>query len=138
MKLIRASYKFLVLIQKKNFQSLVVKKMEYGSNERIQYVCPHGVVRTTSSKGGHPRQHVLYTNCPFLVNINENRKNQTWKITKLVTKHQGHMLGPDVFGGYQNIRKMSEDDIQFVNELDGVGAARRHIAERMGQKTGMT
>ena len=108
------------------------------SNGRIQYVCPHGVERTTRSKGGRPRQHVLYTNCPFLVNINENRKNQTWKITKLVTKHQGHMLGPDVFGGYQNIRKMSEDDIKFVNELDGVGAARRRIAERMGQKTGMT
>ena len=32
------------------------------------------------------------------------------------------MLGPDVFGGYQNVRKMSEDDIRFVNELDGVGA----------------
>ena len=48
------------------------------------------------------------------------------------------MLGPDVFGGYQNVRKISEDDIKFVTELDGVGAARRRIAERMGQKTGMT
>ena len=52
----------------------------------------------------------------------------------MVTKQQGHLLGPDVFGGYQNVRKMSEDDIRFDNELDGVGATRRHIAERMGQK----
>ena len=48
------------------------------------------------------------------------------------------MLGPDVFGGYQNVRKMSEDDIRFVNKLDRVGAAHRPIAERMGQKTGMS
>ena len=48
------------------------------------------------------------------------------------------MLGPDVFGGYQNVRKMSEDDIRFVNELDGVGADHRRIAERMGQKTDMS
>ena len=48
------------------------------------------------------------------------------------------MLGPDVFGGYQNVRKMSEDDIRFVNELYGVGAARRRIAGRMGQKTDMS
>ena len=48
------------------------------------------------------------------------------------------MHGPDQFGGYQNVRKMSEDDIRFVNELDGVGAARRRIAERMGQKTDLS
>ena len=33
---------------------------------------------------------------------------------------------------------MSKDDNRFVNELDGVGAARRRIAERMGQKTDMS
>jgi hypothetical protein len=31
---------------------------------------------------------------------------------------------------------MSSDDIKSVNELDGVGAARRRIAERMSEKTG--
>ena len=53
-------------------------------------------------------------------------------------KHQGHMLGPEVFGGYQNVRKLTTEDIQFINELDavGVGATRRRIAERIGQKTG--
>ena len=41
------------------------------------------------------------------------------------------MLGPDVYGGYQKVCKMSSEDINFVNELDGVGAARRRIAERI-------
>ena len=30
------------------------------------------------------------------------------------------MIGPEVYGGYQNVRKMTEDDVQFVNELDAV------------------
>ena len=51
-------------------------------------------------------------------------------------KHQGHKLGPEVFGGYQDVRKLATEDIQFINELDAVGASRRRIAERIGQKTG--
>ena len=71
-----------------------------------------------------------------MINVNQDRKNNTWSITKVVNKHLGHMIGPEVYGGYQNVRKMTEDDVQFVNELDAVGASRRRIAERMGQKTG--
>ena len=70
-----------------------------------------------------------------MINVNQDRKNNTWSITKVVNKHLGHMIGPEVYGGYQNVRKMTEDDVQFVNELDAVGASRRRIAERMGQQT---
>ena len=41
-----------------------------------------------------------------------------------------------MFGGYQNVRKLATEDIQFINELDAVAASRRRIAERIGQKTG--
>ena len=120
--------------------SPVIKRSSFRghdkTNGRIQYVCPHGVERQSRSKGGRPRQHVLFTNCPFVINVNENRKLGKWMIGKLNLKHQGHMLGPEVFGGYQNVRKLATEDIQFINELDAVGASRRRIAERIGQKTG--
>lgn len=123
----------------KNLSPLIIRSSFRGNedkNGRIQYVCPHGIERTTKSKGGRPKQHVMYTNCTALINVNQIRKDNTWKVTKVVTKHRGHMLGPDVYGGYQKVRKMSSEDIKFVNELDGVGAARRRIAERIGEKTG--
>ena len=69
-----------------------------NTNGRIQYVCPHGVERKSKSKGARPKQHVMYTNCAFAVNVNENRKKKVWTITKLNTRHPGHMLRPDVYG----------------------------------------
>ena len=122
-----------------NLSPFIIRSSFQGnenSNGRIQYVCPHGVERTSKSRGGRPRQHVMHTDCPVRINVNQNRKDNTWTVTKVVKKHQGHMLGPDVYGGYQKFCKMSSADVQFVNELDAVGASRRRIAERMGEKTG--
>ena len=120
--------------------SPVIKRSSFRGhdkvNGRIQYMCPHGVERQPRSKGARPRQHILFTNCPFVINVNENRKTNRWIVSKMNLKHQGHKLGPEVFGGYQDVRKLATEDIQFINELDAVGASRRRIAERIGQKTG--
>ena len=66
-----------------------------------------------------------------MINVNKNSKLGKWMICKLNLKHQGHMLGPEVFGGYQNVRKLATEDIQFINELDDVVASSRRIAERI-------
>ena len=47
-----------------------------NSNGRIQYVCPYGVERTSKFRGGRPRQHVMHTDCPVRINVNQNRKKQ--------------------------------------------------------------
>ena len=125
--------KFIKKWSAEQMSPIVIRSSYMGDvkkNGRISYVCPHGVERKTKCKGDRPRQHVMFTNCPFMINVNQDRKNNTWSITKVVNKHLGHMIGPEVYGGYQNVRKMTEDDVQFVNELDAVGASRRRIAER--------
>ena len=77
----------------KNLSPLIIRSSFRGNedkNGRIQYVCPHGIERTTKSKGGRPKQHVMYTNCTALINVNQSRKDNTWKVTKVITKHRGH------------------------------------------------
>ena len=111
------------------FSPLIIRSSFRGhekANGRLHYCCPHGVERQSRAKGDRPRQHVLFTNCPFVIHVNENRQTKRWTISK---------VNPDVYGGYQNVRKMSDEDVKFMNELDAVGASRRRIAERMGDKT---
>ena len=121
---------FLPVIKRSSFRG------HEKTNGRIQYFFPSGVERQFRFKGARPRQHVPFTNCPFVINVNKNRKLGKWMICKLNLKHQGHMLGPEVFGGYQTVRKLATEDIQFINELDDVVASSRRIAERIGQTTG--
>ena len=40
---------------------------------------------------------------PFFWHVHENRKNQTWLI-----KLRPYIIGPDVFEGYKNVRKISD------------------------------
>ena len=107
------------------------------ANGRIQYQCPHAVNRDTRSKGDRPLQHVMYSRCPAMINVVQNRKEGIWRVTKLIKSHEGHMLGPDVYGTYQKVRKLKEKDIKSIADLDGVGAARRRVASALSEKTGM-
>ena len=63
----------------KNVSPLIIRSSFRGnqnSKGRIQYVCPHGVERTTKSEGGRPKQHVMYTNCHALINVNQSGKEK--------------------------------------------------------------
>ena len=51
--------------------------------------------------------------------------------------HNGHMVGRDVYGSYQKVRKMSDADHQMIIELEAVGASRRRVASALSDKTGM-
>ena len=57
------------------------------SNGRLQYSCPHAVNRDTRSKGDRKLQHVLYSKCPAMINVVQNRKEGTWRVTKLEKNH---------------------------------------------------
>ena len=46
------------------------------------------------------------------------------------------MLGAEVYGSYQKVKKLDEQDIQVVTELEGVGASRRRVASALSDKTG--
>ena len=109
----------------KNFSPLIVRGSSNGNekqNGRIQYSCPHGMQRKSKTKGERPLQHLQYTACSAMVNIVQNRGANCWRITKLCKKHNGHMLGPAIYGSYQKVRKMSDADIQTVQDLEGLGA----------------
>lgn len=122
-----------------NLSPFIIRSSYRGnerSNGRIQFLCPHGVERENKSKGERPLQHVLFTNCPALINVNQDRHTDTWTVTKLIKGHEGHMIGPEIYGTYQKVRKMSAKDIKSVNEMDGVGASRRRVAEAISENTG--
>ena len=105
-------------------------------NGRLQFICPHGIQRKTKQKGERPLQHVHYSACLAMINIVENKPGNYWKVTKLNVVHNGHMLGPEVYGSYQKVRKMSDNEIQMINDFDGVGASRRRVASALSDKTG--
>ena len=107
------------------------------SNGRIQYSCPHAVNCYTRSKGDRKLQHVLYSKCPAMINVVQNRQEGTYRVTKLDKNHEGHMLGPEVYGSYQKVRKLKEKDLEVIAHLDAVGAARRRVASAVSEKTGM-
>jgi hypothetical protein len=46
------------------------------SNGRIQYNCPHAVNRDTRSKGDRKLQRILYSKCPAMINVVQNRHGQ--------------------------------------------------------------
>jgi hypothetical protein len=37
-------------------------------------------------------------------------------------KHNGHMVGPSIYGSYQKVRKMNDEDLQMIQDLEAVGA----------------
>ena len=52
-----------------------------------------------------------------MVNVMQNRQENKWKVTKVIKEHTGHMIGPDVYGSYQKVRQMSDNDLQMITEL---------------------
>ena len=107
-----------------------------NQNGRIQFCCPHGVLRKSKTKGERPLQHVQYSACPAMLNVVQNRQGNCWRVTKVKKKHEGHMLGPAIYGSYQKVRKMSDEDLRMIQELESVGASRRRVASALSDKTG--
>ena len=123
----------------KNHSPLIIRGSYRGSdkvNGRIQYSCPHGIQRKSKNTGERPLQHVNFTDCPAMVNVMQHRASNCWRITKLCKDHKGHMMGPAVYGSYQNVRKLSDDHLQMVQDLEAVGASRRRVASVLSDKTG--
>ena len=135
-----AATKFVNSWADENRSPFIIRSSWKGNekaNGRIQFQCPHGVDRDSRSKGTRPLQHVLYTNCPVMINVVQSRKENVWRVTKLIKKHEGHMLGPEVYGTYQKVRKLQPKDLQEIASLDGVGASRRRVASTLSDKTGI-
>ena len=123
----------------KNYSPFVLRGSFRGSekvNGRLQYSCPHGIQRKSKNTGERPLQHVHFTDCPAMLNIMQNRAGKIWIVIKPETHHRGHMQGPEVYGSYQKVRKLSEGDLQMVQDLEAVGASRRRVASVLSDKTG--
>ena len=122
-----------------NLFPLIIRSSYKGDekhNGRIQYSCPHGIQRKSKAKGERPLQHVQYSACPAMVNVVQNRQANCWRVTKVEKRHEGHMIGPAIYGSYQKVRKMSDEDLQLIQELESVGASRRRVASALSDKTG--
>merc|ERR1719318_602931 len=48
------------------------------------------------------------------------------------------MIGPAIYGSYQKVRKLSDEDLRKIQELDSVGASRRRVASALSDRTGNT
>jgi hypothetical protein len=63
-------------------------------------------------------------------------KDKLFKVTKCIKDHTGHLTGSSVYGSYPTVRIMSESTQNKVNQLEGVGASRRRVADVIGEETG--
>ena len=122
-----------------NHFPLIIRSSFKGNekqNGRIQYCCPHGIQRKSKTKGERPLQHVQYSACLAMVNVVQNRQANCWRVTKMQKKHNGHMVGPSIYGSYQKVRKMNDEDLQMIQELEAVGASRCRVASALSDNTG--
>lgn len=130
---------FVKIWSDKNLSPMIIKSSSKGSdtkNGRILYACPHGIQRKISSTGQRPKQNVLFCDCRANIYINEQRISRKWVVTSLNEVHTGHMTGPDVYGTYLNVRKMSPEDEDFLMNLHSAGAANRCSASVLSQRNG--
>ena len=111
---------YLKLWSAENFSPFIIRGSFRGNettNGRIQFACPHGIQRKVKYKDKQHRQHHLCSGCCTMVNVMQNRQENKWKVTKVIKEHTGHMIGPDVYGSYQKVRQMSDNDLQMITEL---------------------
>ena len=130
---------YLKLWSAENFSHLIIRGSFRGNettNGMIQFTCPHGIQRKLKYKDKRHHQHHLYYGCCAMVNVMQNRQEKKLSFTKVIKEHTGHMIGRDVYGSYQKVRKMSDNDLQMITELEAVGASRRRVASALSDKTG--
>ena len=84
-----------------------------GERGRIRYKCKHGHKRKTVATSVRPWQRLNFTACPCFININENAEGD-WVVTKLCLEHSGHVLTKENYYSYPHVRKLSQDDLDFV------------------------
>jgi hypothetical protein len=109
-----------------------VEKEERG---RIRFKCTHGHKRKSTAKKDRPWQQVNFTGCPCFLNINEN-KDGHWVLTKLCLDHQGHIINRENYLSYPHVRKLTDDDLDFVKLGMEFSAAPRNVAEALSRRTG--
>ena len=130
---------YLKLWSAENFSHLIIRGSFRGNettNGMIQFTCPHGIQRKLKYKDKRHHQHHLYYGCCAMVNVMQNRQEKKLSFTKVIKEHTGHMIGRDVYGSYQKVRKMSDNDLQMITELEAVGASRRRVASALIDKAG--
>ena len=107
---------------------------KYG---RIVYKCTHGHQRKSTATSDRPFQKVNFTGCKAFVNINQNKKDD-WTVTKLDLNHTGHVLNKEIYYSYPHVRKLSQDDLDYVQDLVAARAAPRNIATALSRRTKQT
>ena len=87
-----------------------LQNSKYG---RIVYKCTHRHQRKSDAKSDRPFKKINYTGCPAFVNINQN-KDDDWIVTKMESKHGGHVISRENYFSYSHVRKLSKDDLDYV------------------------
>ena len=96
--------------------------------------CPHGVQRKIKSEV-RTKQHVKFTRCPVMININE-QDDGSFVITKAILEHSGHVVSEKEYFSHEHTKRLNEDEKAFVKDLTKVKANPRNIATCLKQKTG--
>ena len=95
---------------------------------RMRYKCTHGHKRKKTANKDRPRQSYNFTACTSFVNINEN-KDGVWVVTKLCLEHQGHVLSQENYFSYPHVRKLTEDDLDYVKVSSIILFSVQHIMD---------
>ena len=118
----------------------MIKRDSFKGSEirpgRILFECPHRTKRKQKVKGVRKRQHLNFTNCESQVSLYQSLSDGVFKVTKCIKTHCGHLTGDSVYGSYPTVRVLTEGGTQKLNQLEGIGASRRRVAEVMGEETG--
>ena len=107
---------------------------EKGERGRKRYKCTHGHKRTATAKKDRPWQQHNYTACPCFLNINENKDGE-WVLTKLCLDHQGHVINRENYFSYPHVRKLGDDDLDYVKLGMELSATPRNVAEALSRRT---
>ena len=124
---------FIPLIRVSNSSGDLAKN-KYG---RIVYKCTHGHQRKSKATSDRPFQKVNLTGCKAFVNINQNKKDD-WTVTKLEINHTGHTLNKEIYYSYPHVRKLNQDDLDYVQDLVAARALPRNIATAISRRTKQT
>ena len=77
--------------------------------------CPHGIYRKLKSEN-RPTQHVKFTKCPCLININD-QEDGSFVITKAILEHFGHIVSEKDYYSHEHTKRLSDKDKIYVKAL---------------------
>lgn len=118
----------------KSRRTKTAAETEGATRGRRTLQCPHGIYRKLKSEN-RPTQHVKFTKCPCVININE-QEDGSFVITKAILEHFGHIVSEKDYYSHEHTKRLSDKDKIYVKGLIKGKAHPKNIASCLSERTG--